>query len=94
LVDFHEVWYGGNDIQGDLDAIIFNPISSTFLKWLKFKTVSWGHDFQTRTAMVWDCLIVGLLSLHHIQSLANVTMTTNACNLLYSKDDIKTIILP
>jgi hypothetical protein len=26
--------------------------------------------------MVWDCLIVGLLWLHHIQSLANVTMTT------------------
>jgi hypothetical protein len=21
LVDFHEIWYGGNAIQGDLDAI-------------------------------------------------------------------------
>jgi hypothetical protein len=29
LVDFHETWYGGNVIQGDLDEIIFNPISST-----------------------------------------------------------------
>jgi hypothetical protein len=28
--------------------------------------------------MVWDCLIVRLLWLHHIQSLANVTVTTIA----------------
>jgi hypothetical protein len=28
--------------------------------------------------MVWDCLIVGLLWLHYIQSLANVTMVTIA----------------
>jgi hypothetical protein len=27
----------------------------------------------------WDCLIVGLLWLPHIQSLANVTMATIAC---------------
>jgi hypothetical protein len=42
--------------------------------------------------VVWDCLIVGLLLLvlfdcwdilvHHIQSLACVTMATIACNLL------------
>jgi hypothetical protein len=25
LVDFHEIWYGGNAIQGDLDAIILIP---------------------------------------------------------------------
>jgi hypothetical protein len=31
LVDFHEIWYRGNAIQGDLDAIIFNPIASLFL---------------------------------------------------------------
>jgi hypothetical protein len=28
FVDFHEIWYGGNAIQGDLDAIIFNPMAS------------------------------------------------------------------
>jgi hypothetical protein len=39
LVDFHEMWYGGNDIQGDLDAIIFNPIDSITLKLLWFKLV-------------------------------------------------------
>jgi hypothetical protein len=61
LVDFHEIWYGGNVIEGDLDAIIFNPISSTILKQLRFRVVSWEHDFQPLTAMVWDCLIVELL---------------------------------
>jgi hypothetical protein len=77
-VDFHEIWHRGNAIQGDLDAIIFNPTSSTILKWLRFKVVSWRHDVQPCTAVVWDHLIVGLLWLHHIQSLANVTMATIA----------------
>jgi hypothetical protein len=47
-------------IQVDLDARIFNPISSTILIWLWFKAVGWRHDFQP---MVWDCLIVRLLLL-------------------------------
>jgi hypothetical protein len=82
LVDFHEIWYGGNAIQGDLEAMVFNPIpSSTILKWLRFKVVSWRHGFQPFTAMV-CCLIVGLLWLHRIQSSANVTMAAIACNLL------------
>jgi hypothetical protein len=68
----------------DLDAIVFNPISSTILKWLLFKPVSWGHDFQPWFGIVWwlgyywDCMIVGLFWLHHIQSLANFTMATIA----------------
>jgi hypothetical protein len=74
--------YVCNAIQGDLDAVILNPISSTILKWLRFKVVSWRHDFHPCTAVVWDCLIVGLLWLHHVQSLAHVTMATIACNLL------------
>jgi hypothetical protein len=78
LVDFHEIWYGGDEIQGDFDAIISNPIAPTILKWLRFKFVSWRHDFKAYTAMVWDCLIVGLLWLHQIQSLADVTMETIA----------------
>jgi hypothetical protein len=39
LVDFHEIWYGGNVIQGDLLAVIFNPISSITLKRFGFKVV-------------------------------------------------------
>jgi hypothetical protein len=65
---FHEILYGAVASQGDLDAIIFNPISSTILKWLRFTVVSWRHDFQPFTAMVWNCLIVGLLWLHHLQN--------------------------
>jgi hypothetical protein len=56
----------------------FNTSSSTILKWLRFKVFSWRHDFQPCKAMVWDCLIVGLLWLHHIQFLSNVTMATIA----------------
>jgi hypothetical protein len=39
LVEVHEIWYGGNAIQGDLDAIIFNPRASIILKLLRFKIV-------------------------------------------------------
>jgi hypothetical protein len=34
--------------------------------------------FQPFTVMIWDCLIVGLLWLHHIQSLADVTVANTA----------------
>jgi hypothetical protein len=36
---FHEIWYRGDAIQGDLDAMIFNPIASIILKLLRFKVV-------------------------------------------------------
>jgi hypothetical protein len=39
LVDFHEIWCGGNAFKGDLSAIIFNPIASIILKLLRFKAV-------------------------------------------------------
>jgi hypothetical protein len=39
----------------------FNPIFLIILKWLKFGVVSWRHDFQPCTTMVWDYFIVGLL---------------------------------
>jgi hypothetical protein len=32
--------------------------------------------FSLAQPIVWDCLIVGIFWLHHIQSLANVTMAT------------------
>jgi hypothetical protein len=43
--------------------------------------------------MVWDCLIVGLFWLYHTQSLANVSMATIACNLLYSKNILAVMLL-
>jgi hypothetical protein len=39
LVDFHDIWYGGNDIQDDLDSILFKPIASIILKILSLKVV-------------------------------------------------------
>jgi hypothetical protein len=30
--NFHEIWYGCNAIQGDLSAVISNPLSLTILK--------------------------------------------------------------
>jgi hypothetical protein len=37
LVEFCEIWCGGNAIQGDHSAIIFNPIASIILKLLQLK---------------------------------------------------------
>jgi hypothetical protein len=59
LVDFHDIWLGGNAIQVDLDVVIFIPIYSTILKWMRLKVVSWRYDFQPCTAMVLDCLLLG-----------------------------------
>jgi hypothetical protein len=39
LVDFNGIWYEGNDIQGDFDAIIFNPLASIILKLSRFRFV-------------------------------------------------------
>jgi hypothetical protein len=39
LIDFHEICCGGDAIQGDLDAKIFNPIASIILKFLRLKFV-------------------------------------------------------
>jgi hypothetical protein len=36
---FCEIWYGDNAIQGELVAIIYNPIASIILKLLRFKVV-------------------------------------------------------
>jgi hypothetical protein len=45
--------------------------------------------------VAWIVCIVGLLSLlYHIQSLADATMVTSACNLLQGKNDIKVVTLP
>jgi hypothetical protein len=39
LYGIHEIWFGGNDIQWDLDAMIFNAMASVTLKLLRFKVV-------------------------------------------------------
>jgi hypothetical protein len=49
--------FGRQVIEGELDAIIFNPTFPIILlvKWLGFRFVSWRHGFQLCTEMVWDC---------------------------------------
>jgi hypothetical protein len=41
LVDFHETQQRGHAVEGDLDAIIFNPVASKIPKWRTFKLVRW-----------------------------------------------------
>jgi hypothetical protein len=39
--NFYEIYYGGRAIEGDLNAIIFNPVASTILKWQIFILLRW-----------------------------------------------------
>jgi hypothetical protein len=38
-----EVLYGGDDIEDDLNSILFNPVASTILKWRTFKRMRWAQ---------------------------------------------------
>jgi hypothetical protein len=40
-VDFHEIWYVGDAIEGDLDATFFNLVFSAIPKWRTFKLLRW-----------------------------------------------------
>jgi hypothetical protein len=37
LVDLDEILYGGDDIEDDLDSMLFNPVASTISKWRTFE---------------------------------------------------------
>jgi hypothetical protein len=40
FVDFYEIQQEGHAIEGDLDAIIFNAVAATILKWRTFKLLT------------------------------------------------------
>jgi hypothetical protein len=40
-VDLDEILYGGDNIEDDLDSILFNAIASTVPKWQTFKLLRW-----------------------------------------------------
>jgi len=40
-VDLDEILYGGDDIEDDLDFILFNAVASTIPKWRMFKLLRW-----------------------------------------------------
>jgi hypothetical protein len=44
LLDFHEIQKGGHAIEGDVDAMTFNIIASTILKWQRFKPLRWMQN--------------------------------------------------
>jgi hypothetical protein len=41
MMDLDEILYEGDDIEGDLDFILINPIDSTIPKWWTFKLLRW-----------------------------------------------------
>jgi hypothetical protein len=42
-VDLYEIFYGGDEIEDDLDSILLNPIASTISKWRTFKFLRWAQ---------------------------------------------------
>jgi hypothetical protein len=64
-------------LKGNLDAIIFNPIASACLKWMRFKVVKRMH-YLHHSALPSSGLglfsIVGFPWLHHMLSSAYVIM--------------------
>jgi hypothetical protein len=43
--------YGGHAIEGDLDAVLLNPVTSTIPKWRTFKLLRWMQNMHQST---WD----------------------------------------
>jgi hypothetical protein len=43
VVDLDEILYGGDDIEDDLDSILFSPVASTISKWWTFKLLRWAQ---------------------------------------------------
>jgi hypothetical protein len=44
-MDLDEILYGGDDIEEDLDSILFNAVASTIPKWRTF-TFELGANFE------------------------------------------------
>jgi hypothetical protein len=44
-VDLDEILYG-DDIEDDLDSILFNAVAWTIPKWRKFKLLTWVQLFN------------------------------------------------
>jgi hypothetical protein len=51
-----ETLYRGDATEGDLDAVTFNSIASTILKWLGFKVLRWMqyYTIQPCSTKGWD----------------------------------------
>jgi hypothetical protein len=51
LVDFYEIQWGGHAIEGDIDAVLFNPVLSAIPKWRTFKLLRWMQNLHQS---MWD----------------------------------------
>jgi hypothetical protein len=51
FVDFYEIQYGDHAIEDDLEAVLFNPVSSTITKWQMFKLLRWMQNLHQS---MWD----------------------------------------
>jgi hypothetical protein len=51
VVDLYEIQLGGHAIEGDLDAVLFNPVPSTITKWRTFELLRWMQNLHQST---WD----------------------------------------
>jgi hypothetical protein len=40
-VDLDEILYGDDDIEDDIDSVLFNAVASTIPKWWTFKLLRW-----------------------------------------------------
>jgi hypothetical protein len=49
LIDFYDIQWRSHAIEGDLDAVIFNPVASTFRKWRTFKLLWWMENMPQST---------------------------------------------
>jgi hypothetical protein len=55
-VDLDEILYGDDDIEGDLDSMLYYPVASTISKWT-FKLLRWVHLLNRLVDLdgIWYC---------------------------------------
>jgi hypothetical protein len=42
-VDLDEIFYGGDDVEGDIGSILLNLVASAIPKWRTFKLLMWAQ---------------------------------------------------
>jgi hypothetical protein len=55
-VDLDEILYGGDDIEGYLHSILYNPVAPSIPKWRTFKLLRW---VQFLNQLVLDEILCG-----------------------------------
>jgi hypothetical protein len=66
VVGFHEIHPGDHAIEGNLGAIIFNPVASTFPKSQTFILLRWMQNLHQSTWDVEDLSLVTMVTIHSV----------------------------